>query len=151
LASEHSETIQDNVVLNQKETNRHPIRRELNVTLDLAWIEMRAWVEKTLDAWLGERVVLYALRYLLVLLTCFVTGILLLRVLGILSYCQRFSPVERPGGANGREKVGRCEPRTMTVALRPTSMRSNIGAEAKEEVAADIDKMPDIGDSCVSM
>jgi hypothetical protein len=94
------------------------------MTPDRARDEFKAKVEKTLDAWLGERNVLCALRYLLIFLACFVIGTVILQVIGMLSHCHRYSTMERRSRTSGRRKMEKSDAHSFSVSLRPASPRA---------------------------
>jgi hypothetical protein len=73
---------------------------------DMALDELKARLEKILDAWLGEKMALYVLRHFFIVLTCFVIGTVLLRVFGILRLGRQHSPVERRSQASGGRETG---------------------------------------------
>jgi hypothetical protein len=121
------------------------------MALTLAWNKIEAAVEETLDAWLGEKVVLYALRYFLVLWTCFVIGAFLLRVIGIVKSGRRHSPDERRGWECWRERRVGSKTCTVTVALSPAGAVPKIGTRTREVVTLNSDSVPDVVDTCILM
>jgi hypothetical protein len=113
---------------------------------------MNALMDTHTKAWFREGgVQLKVLRYLIVLLTCFVIGTLLLRVVYIFGNRRRDPLTRRRDWESRRRRVSIIIPHTKSAPDRKLGLEARSGTQKGKDRVVDREPVPDVKDTCIVM
>jgi hypothetical protein len=111
---------------------------------------MNAWMNTHTKAWFRDGgVQLQILRYLIVLLTCFVVGTLLLRVVYILGNRRRDPLTRRRVWESRKRRVSIIVPHAKSTPDRAMGSEGNAGARKEKDQVVNRERVPDVKDTCI--
>jgi hypothetical protein len=109
-----------------------------------------AWMDAHIKAWFRDGgVQLQVLQYLIVFLTCFVVGTLLLRVVYILGNRRRDPLTRRRGWESRKRRVSIIIPHAKSTPDRAMGSEGNAGAPKEKDQVVNRERVPDVKDTCI--